>query len=684
MTRSRPPLVDSIAIPVESASSARDDLRVIQALEDYMAALERGLRPDRREVLRDYADVASRLEPCLDGVDLVHRPHHQTADRREDSTTLHRGNPGPSTPIGIPECDLSEFEIVRELGRGGMGVVYEAEQLANHRRVALKVMPYAASLDRRQRLRFRTEVLAAARLDHPNIVPVIGAGSERGVPFYVMRLIEGETLAGLIHRLRLSHDQPPDPDAAPAPSGESPAFESLRAKRVPRSLSLHRAVARLGYQAARALEHAHQHGVLHRDIKPANLLVDTGGRLYVTDFGLARTPEDLNLTVSGALLGTIRYMSPEQALGHRDHVDHRSDLYSLGATLYELLTLRPAFDGEVATELLRSIAEVDPVPPRTLDPRIPRSLETIILKALSKDPAKRYASARAFAEDLERYLQGRPILARRSSVLKKGRRWASGHRALLAAGVASLAVLAVTSWQRVGSTTSEPGSRIETSREALNGPETRSLRNLELAFEAAERLLTQLDIDRVAGLESMELGSTGLLFHARDLYQRLAEANRGEPTAASLVAAAYTRAGEIGAVLNQVDDARHSYESATLQIEGLVKREPDVLQHRLDLATVLSRLGQLLHQAGRVDDARGFLSRSVTILEDLAHRCPDNDPLRRNVATRQAELGVLLVALQRGTMSELSFQPFTEVRLLSSPGSAEDAGLILYGPPCSS
>ena len=202
-------------------------------------------------------------------------------------------------------------------------------------------------------------------------------------------------------------------------------------------------VAGLGRQAALALEHAHQVGVVHRDVKPANLLLDPRGQLWVTDFGLAQVAGDAGLTLTGELLGTLRYASPEQALGRRGVVDHRSDVYSLGATLYELLTLRPLFEGRDRNELLRQIADDEPPPPRSVVPSVPAELETIVLKALRKEPAERYATAQELADDLQRFLDNRPILARRPTPTEWVRKWSRRHPSIVAAGVVILVLLAV-------------------------------------------------------------------------------------------------------------------------------------------------------------------------------------------------------------------------------------------------
>ncbi len=389
------------------------------------------------------------------------------------------------------ERQLGDFRLVREVGRGGMGVVYEAEQISLHRRVALKVLPFAAALDLRQIQRFQLEAQAAACLHHPNIVPVHGVGCERGVYYYAMQLIDGQSLAETIAELRrldgLDPGDAPAPDlaaisttalaarlltgvAADRPAGagsdtptvvEGPASapREIGGPAIPppdrgpatgsstRNRTYVRAAARLALQAAEALDHAHARGVLHRDIKPGNLLLDAAGGLWVTDFGLAQIRGDDRLTRSGDVLGTLRYMSPEQALGRRVVIDGRTDVYSLGVTLYELLTLRPAVDGPDRAEILRHVAEQEPVPPRRLNPSVPIDLETIVLKASAKDPSARYATAGEMADDMRRFLEDQPIRARRPSLLDRAAKWSRRYVAavasafvLLLLSVAGLAV----------------------------------------------------------------------------------------------------------------------------------------------------------------------------------------------------------------------------------------------------
>jgi serine/threonine protein kinase len=428
-----------------------DDPRVVEALEQYLASVEAGDRPNREEFLQRHTDIASALAECLDGLDALHQTAtHSKASHAEGSSSGVAGDWQPGTPLG-------DFRIIREIGRGGMGVVYEAEQLSLSRRIALKVLPFAFTLDPRQLQRFRNEARAAGSLHHTNIVPIYSVGMERAVHFYAMQYIEGKTLAQVIEGLqqigwkkelvmpfRVPAKDGPTTETPrgtlrsnPSASGET-AVEPMGVLATAFSTSstqFYRSVARLGIQAAEALEHAHQCGVVHRDIKPANLIVDDQGKLWVTDFGLAQFHADAGLTQTGDLLGTLRYMSPEQAGGQRVLLDHRTDIYSLGATLYELLTLEPLFDGADRQALLHKILFNDPLPPRSIQKSIPLELETIILKALGKMPAERYATAQEMADDLSRFLHHEPILARRTSLVTWTRKWARRHPSLVASAV---------------------------------------------------------------------------------------------------------------------------------------------------------------------------------------------------------------------------------------------------------
>jgi WD40 repeat protein/serine/threonine protein kinase len=424
----------SAAVAPPDAASGLDDPRVVRAAQEYLAQAEAGGKPSLSEFVARHPDIAEPLGRCLAGLEFV------------QAAAPHLSQPldGVAAPDGggaVPGA-LGDFRIIREVGRGGMGVVYEAVQVSLKRRVALKVLPFAATMDPRQLQRFHNEAQAAACLHHTNVVPVYAVGSERGVHYYAMQFIEGRTLADLIAQQRQgpASQVPPMAEAAAAASAATAPPAAQATSAAPRDKAYFRRVAEWGIQAAEALDCAHALGVVHRDVKPANLLVDGSGRLWVTDFGLAQVQSDVRLTMTGDLVGTLRYMSPEQALAKRVVIDHRTDVYSLGATLYELLTLQPAYSGKDRQELLRQIASDEPAPLRRLNKRIPAELETIVLKALEKSPADRYATAKDLANDLRHWLEHRPIRARRPSWLQRLRKWVRRHQAAVTVAATTLAI----------------------------------------------------------------------------------------------------------------------------------------------------------------------------------------------------------------------------------------------------
>jgi WD40 repeat protein/tRNA A-37 threonylcarbamoyl transferase component Bud32 len=306
---------------------------------------------------------------------------------------------------------IGDYELESRISHGAMGVVYKARQLSLNRPVAVKMIlkgPLASLLELR---RFRNEAENAASLDHPNIVPIYEVGSHEGQPYFSMKYIEGGHLGRYLKRLEN------DPKAA----------------------------TRLLVKVAWAVHYAHQHGILHRDLKPANILVDAEGQPHVTDFGLARRlTSEAGATESGALLGTPSYMAPEQAAGRSKSLTTAADVYGLGAVLYECLTGRPPFKGDTPMHTLQQVLADEPTPPRRLRPIVPRDLEIICLKCLHKEPDRRYESAQALAEDLQRYLSGAPIRARRVGSAERLVRWIRLHPAAAAlVVVSSLAFMAL-------------------------------------------------------------------------------------------------------------------------------------------------------------------------------------------------------------------------------------------------
>jgi len=409
--------------------------------------------------------------------------------------------------------ELGDFRIIREVGRGGMGIVYEAEQISLGRRVALKVLPFGATMDPRQLQRFQNEARAAASLEHPNIVPVYGVGCERGVHYYAMKFVEGQSLAGLIEAMRQPSEPRPSGSGGSQPLADHRGSESTSPMHAfstqggPRDPAAFRQIAAWGIQAAEALEHAHSVGIVHRDVKPANLMIDGHGALWITDFGLARTAVDAGLTMTGDVLGTLRYMSPEQALAKHGLVDHRTDVYSLGVTLYELLTGTPAVNGNDREEILNAITLDEPRPPRALEAAIPTELETIVLKAMEKSPADRYGTAQEIADDLERFLKDEPIRARRPRLRARLARWGRRHKPLVAAATAALLVGLAVLAGSFGWIAQEQAVLRANNTQAVNAAmeETDSWqgqRRLPEALSAArraDRLVAGADVDQALG-----------------------------------------------------------------------------------------------------------------------------------------------------------------------------------------
>jgi len=429
--------------------SERDPLE--QLAEEFLDRCRRNEHPDVSEYARQHPEMAERIRDLFPTLALV---EECAAD-----ASAHCGPISTTCPTR-----LGEYRILREIGRGGMGVVYEAVQESLGRHVALKVLP----VDRSGKLleRFRLEAKAAARLHHTNIVPVFGVGEDTGTHFYVMQFIQGRGLDRLIGEVaRLSsgkesasrhidglddaglseiaqgvlsgrfRDEATPVENSPAPSTVAGIKCDKPGPAAARGV-YYRTVARFGAQAADALHHAHSQGVLHRDVKPSNLLVDCRGVLWVTDFGLAKADDSRDLTDTGDLVGTLRYMAPER---FRGRADERSDVYSLGVTLYELIALRPAFDAPDRLRLMEQIAAGSMAPLKRADPHLPRDLETIITRATAREPRDRYGSAYDLAEDLGRFLNDLPIRARRAGPVELLSRWCRRHPAV--AGLAAALIL---------------------------------------------------------------------------------------------------------------------------------------------------------------------------------------------------------------------------------------------------
>jgi serine/threonine protein kinase/WD40 repeat protein/tetratricopeptide (TPR) repeat protein len=515
-----------------------------QLAEEFAARYRRGERPSLRDYTDRYPDLAGEIRELfqtLVKVEQIDEIRREAEDRQVESPALSQ---------------VGDYRIIREIGRGGMGTVYEAEQVSLGRHVALKVLPRHSSRDGTSLERFRREARTSARLHHTNIVPVFEVGEDGDVRYYAMQFIRGQSLDAVIDGLRklrgadsTSADRPPGGGGArqPAAGGSiragvevgadvarslmtgrfdpRPGRLASRAQEADRATSpelspaprppaegsvvlpggtqlsnvesrrraFHRAVADIGRQVASALAYAHARGIVHRDIKPSNLLLDTEGVVWVSDFGLAKAKDDGNLTRTGDVLGTLRYMAPERFRGNGDA---RCDIYSLGLTLYELLLLRAAFEAEDRIALAQQIQHEEPSRPRVLEPRIPRDLETIILKAVEKNPAHRYATAEEMGEDLRRFLDDETILARRIGTTERSYRWVRRNPVIATLG--SLLIVTLLGTTIAATAVARRMSRLaaENERSARQMALLAEQRRLAAAGEHEARLSAQSALER--------------------------------------------------------------------------------------------------------------------------------------------------------------------------------------------
>jgi eukaryotic-like serine/threonine-protein kinase len=453
--------------PEPGDRSGSDALR--RAVESFIERSRRGERPSVEEYVGRLESISPEAREVLDALRLVEEVGQEVVAATDAPPRAAAGrDPAPA--------QVGEYRILREVGRGGMGVVYEAMQTSLGRQVALKVLPQGLAGDTALLARFAREAQAAARLHHTNIVPVFGAGEAGGVHYYAMQFIEGHSLADILKEVRRLRSAP-GTSGLPAGAGDGEWTVQAGARRLlgiedsPRAGEgdpLHglvavrtggdppsspstssaarsryfRNVAAAGLQVASALAHAHGQGILHRDIKPSNLLMDARGDIWVTDFGLAKNEGGGDLTEEGDFPGTLPYMAPERFRGASDG---RSDIYGLGVTLYQMAALQPAFADSDRARLVRKVLTEEPARPRRIDPRIPRDLETIILKAIEKEPSSRYQKAEALAEDLRAFLADKPLQATRASALERSRRWCRRNPiSATLAGVAAVLLVVAT------------------------------------------------------------------------------------------------------------------------------------------------------------------------------------------------------------------------------------------------
>jgi len=571
--------------------------------EEFIEKIRRGENPSVTQYAEEHPDLAVDIRELFPMIALMEKA----------------GDPSPSSagqqlvPKEVSPETLGDFRILREIGRGGMGVVYEAQQQSLRRRVAVKVLPQSALRSQHSLQRFQREAQTAAALCHTNVVPIFGVGEEGSRHYIVMQLISGvgmdEVLAMLVSsESGLLEDTTTRQEMAAEIAGELVGEDEKGTA----GATYRRNVAGIGVQVARALAHAHQRGILHRDIKPSNLLLDAQGVVFVTDFGLAKLLEDDSVTRTGDVIGTLRYLAPERLRGEGDA---RSDVYSLGITLYEMLALRPAYAASDAGGLVKKISAGPPPRLGTVAPKIARDLETIVHKAIASDPAHRYPSADAMADDLERFRTGRPILARQISFAGHLWRWGLRNRAL--AGLSALAIGLLITVALVASV-----GYVQTYR-ALEGESEQRRKadaTSQLATKALDDIFTQFAPDDLS-LEAkphLSRGTAELFERLLVYYNQLALESNGEDSVLrGKRAGTYRRMGDIHAALGNYTQAETAYEKALQLYSQLTTEGPTSDATTLELARIYNHLGDIQVPSGSPEKAHDYLLQALETIAPL-------------------------------------------------------------------
>lgn len=583
----------------------------------------------------------------------------------------------PAVLVGGDRVSVTGYEILAPLGQGGMGVVYRARHIELKRIVALKMLLPQSHVSIEQRERFRAEAEAAARLQHPHIVQIYEIGDQGGRPYIALEFVDGGGL---------------DKKLAGMPQPARFACELLE-------------------PLARAMHVAHQRGVVHRDLKPANVLLTADGMPKITDFGLAKQFDvDAGQTRSGAILGTPSYMAPEQAEGRKEAIGPCSDVYGLGAILYEVVTGRPPFRGTTLLETLEQVRSRQPVPPRSLQPDLPRDLETICLKCLQKEPHRRYASALALADDLRRFRHGEPIHARPAGRAERLWRWCRRQPAVAAlivvlvaglAGVAALWVVAQHERTAARHERDQAAHNFQLARWTVRefclivGKDprlrTRSLDGLrqdmlESAVQVCEEFVRQRsDVPEVLAQQGETyalLGTIKMLLHseaeafelfqqAQALFDQVARARPTVPDYQNNLAALHLNLGWVYKSRGQRDQAEAAYLRARELFDQLAGGQPDVPDYRANLAGSYSNLGNLYLESNRLDQAETAFRQAVDLGEAVVQQAPDRLDFQLSLSSYYVDLAGLYK--KRGRLDRTE-APYLRALALSEPLARADSG----------
>ncbi len=583
------------------------------ALAACIEAIDRG-DSDPRSILARYPEYAAELRDFFVAQERAERvagplrPVVQAAQ----TPTVTNGRRTALLTFDLPR-HFGDFELLTELGRGGMGVVFQARQLSLNRLVALKLFgtdPLASAVEL---LRFRNEAEIAARLDHPRIVPIYDVGEHDGRLYFSMKLLEGGSLAQSRVRGR----------------GPGVCKEGQRD------------AARIVADVARAVHHAHERGVLHRDLKPANILLDAAGNPYVSDFGLARRIEsDSGLTQSGVIVGTPGYMAPEQASGQRIAVTTATDVYGLGAILYAALTGRPPFRGDSVLDTLQQVRQCEPDSPSSINRLLNRDLETICLKCLEKEPARRYRSAEAVTLDLECWLRGEPITARSASRWHRLSRWC--RRNPVVAGLLALVVLgsaASTGWIA--------WQMAQTKAESL-----RAKQNLDMAYQLLDELYLDQVGNRISSQQELSAGDRKLLERLLGFYLQFAAGNSHQPATRLQMAQAYRRVSDIQFALGEYASADRANERSVRVLEKLVTDFPSDGDYWKKMVSGRVNWGHALLLCGRLREAEQAYGLVASLCEERLKSWPAERAYKSGMATGNLNRFNALFLLGRGQEAE--------------------------------
>ncbi len=678
-------------------------------IAEFTSALRSGKNPSIQQYQQCYPHLAEDIADMLSSISMIEQlksaSDTATGSRRlmEDVSQLKQ---------------IGQYRILREVGRGGMGIVFAAIHEGLGRQVAIKVLPTPLAGGDKHVQRFHREAQSAARLHHTNIVSVFGAGDGPGYHYYVMDFVDGEPLNRVIERLRslnaggipfsetlsiASYNREGEAPAEPLIQPENdrprspihpPNFSS--SARLDAEKNRFRWAARLAVQMSDALAHAHTSGILHRDIKPSNMILDKSGRIWITDFGLAKdVAQETALTNTGDVIGTPQYLPPESL---ESKYDVRSEVYGIGLVLYELLCFRPAYSGSSPAELIRAIASKSPQPIRKLVTNIPRDLATIVDKAISKDPQSRYQTAGQLLRDLSAFLEERTITARRPSLFEQAARWA--RRNPLTAGLSAttaLLLLLVAISASVGyilttsalaelkiqkNATDNALGQSEKNFEAMKLQYDRAESNVELSIEAFEELFkhmisrgskvtTDFEVEglrEISGLEpSLTTEDAAFLDRMVKFYERFASLNAENDQLQSEAAKAYRRVGNIYQIVGQIPSAIAAYEKS-LDLLPPVNRENAAQLPKEDLLTRV-RTQNELSSAHRLNASPGLAQewsrRSIKLIEESSLRKSDRE-VRFEMARTKSALGFDVLK---------AFSSLANLPAAGRPNSADRPGL---------